>query len=125
MQNGLRQAERLNGCLPDFDLNLTRASGSLRLDPRLAPPNEDQQAPLGPGVLHGDAHELLGQPGKDHLTRKCLRRFHDSLDVQLPNRRNRSRGCGSSFLAQARIALVELLYLTVGAPTVIAVARGA
>ena len=37
---------------------------------------------------------------------------------------NRGRG-GSSFLTQARVTFVELLHLSVGAPTVVAVPRGA
>jgi hypothetical protein len=112
MQRGLGEIRRRNGCLSNDNLDPARASGSLRFDPRLAAPKQDQQTPLGPGILHRDSHELLDQPGKDHLTRKCLRSFHYSLDVQLPDwRANRGRRGGSSSLAQARVAFVELLTL--------------
>ena len=124
MQRGLGKIRRRDGCLSNRNLYPAGAGGGLRFDPKLAVPNQDQQAPFCPGIFHRDSHELLDQLGKNHLTRNRLRRFHDSLDVQLPDRRaNRGRRGGSSFLAQARIPFVELLYFSVGAPTVIAVPR--
>ena len=68
MQRGLREVRRRHGCLSNRNLDPARAGGGLRFDPRLAAPNQDQQAPLGPGILHRDSHQLLDQLGKDHLT---------------------------------------------------------
>ena len=124
MQRGLREVGRRHDCLSNRNLDPALACGGLRFDPRLAVPNQDEQTPLGPGILHRDSHELLDQLGKDHLARKCLRGFHYSLDIQLPDwRANRGRSGGGSLLAQARVAFVELLYFSVGAPTVVAVPR--
>ena len=77
----------MTGVLSNGNLDPARAGGSLRFDPRLAVPNQDQQTPLGPGMLHRDSHELLDQPGQDDLTRKRLRSFNDGLDIQLSDRR--------------------------------------
>src|SRR5580698_6644046 len=121
MQRGLGEIRRRDYCLQNLDLDPGGASGSLCFDPRLATLKEDQQAPLGPGTFHSDSEETLDQPGKDHLTRNRLRRFHDGLDVQLPDWRvNRGRRGESSSLAQARVPFVELPYFSVGAPTVVA-----
>src|SRR5260370_41872257 len=50
--------------------------------------------------------------------------FQSSRDVQMPDwRAKRGRRGGSPFLAEARIAFVELLYFSVGAPMVVAVPR--
>src|SRR5580658_4766151 len=125
MEHGLGEIGRRDGCLPNRNLDLALASGSPRFDPRLAAAKEDEQTPLGPCILYSDSHQLLDELGKDHLTRNRLRRFHYSFDIQLPHRRgNRGRRGGSSLLAQARIAFVELPYLAMGAPTVVAVPRG-
>ena len=48
------------------------AGGGFRLDPQLAAPEEDEQTPLGTGMLHRDSHELLDQLAKDHLDGECL-----------------------------------------------------
>ena len=92
MQCGLGKIGRRNGRLSDHTLDLARASGGFRFDPRLTGPNQDQQTPLCPGMLYRDSHELLDQPGKEHLARKRLRSLHYSLDVQLSDwRANRDR----------------------------------
>ena len=48
MQRGLGQIRRRDGCLANGNLDLARAGGGLRFDPRLAVPNQDQQTPLCP-----------------------------------------------------------------------------
>ena len=124
VEHGLGKVRRRDGCVSNDNLDRALARGGLRFDPRLAAPNQDEQTPLGPCVLHRDSHERLDQLGKDHLRRKCLRRLHYGLDVQLPDwRANRGRRGGSSLLAQARVAFVELLYFSLRAPTVVAIAR--
>ena len=85
MQRGLREVRSCDGSLPNHNLNPTLVRGGLSFDPRLTVPNQDQQTALGPSMLHSDSYELLDQPGVDHFTRKCLRGFHYSLNVQLPN----------------------------------------
>jgi len=91
MQRRLRKVRWRDGFLPNDNLDLARASGSFRFDPRLASPKptlkKDQQAPLGPGILHRDSQEFLDQLGKNHLTRNRLRCFRYSFNVQLPGRR--------------------------------------
>ena len=53
MQRGLRKIRRRDGCLSNRNLDPARAGGGLRFDARLAAPNQDQQAPLGPGMFNG------------------------------------------------------------------------
>ena len=55
MQRGLGEIRRRDGYLSNGHLDPARASGSLGFDPRLAVPNQDQQTPLGPGILHRDS----------------------------------------------------------------------
>src|SRR3984957_16115559 len=117
MQRGLREIRRSNLLLANHQLDPARTSGGFGFYPRLAVPNQDQQTPLGPGVLHRDSHELLDETGEDHLTRKCLRSFNHSRDVELYRWRNRGRGGGSPFVAKVRVEFVELLYFSVGSPT--------
>ena len=112
MQRGLREVRRRDGCLPDRNLDPARSAGRLRFDPRLAAlratPKKDEQSPFGPRILYREPYQLLDQPGKDHLTRNCLRCFHDSLDVQLSyGRVKRGRRGGISSLAQARMAFIR------------------
>ena len=124
MQSGLGKIGRRNGCLSDDNLDLARVSGGFRFDPRLTGPNQDQQTPLGPGMLHRDSHEFLDQPGKEHLARKRLRSFHYGLDIKLSDwRANRDRRGARSLFQQSRVPFVELFYLSVCAPTVVAVPR--
>src|SRR5580693_9488352 len=124
MQRGLGEIRRRDYCLQNLDLDPGGASSSLCFDPRLATLKEDQQAPLGPGTFHGDSEETLDQPGKHHLTRNRLRRFHNGLDIQLPDWRvNRGRRHGSSSLMQARVQPVEMFYFSVGSPASIALPR--
>src|SRR5260370_1935658 len=111
MQRGLGEIGRCDGRLSNGNLDPARASGSLGFDSRLAAPKEDEQTSLGPCILHRDSYQLLDQLGKDHLTRKCLRSFDYSLDIQLRDRlASRGRIGKSSFLAQARVTVVQVLY---------------
>src|SRR3984885_10693125 len=111
MQSGLGEIGRRNGRLSNGNLDPAWAGRSLGFDSRLAAPKQNEQTSLGPRILHRDSYQLLDQPGKDHLTRKCLRSFDYSLDIQLGDRLagggRRRRG---SFLAQARVTFVELLH---------------
>ena len=83
MQRGLRQIGRRRGCLANDDLDLAWARGGLRFDARLTVSNQDQQAPLSPCIFYGDSYQLFDQPGKNHLTRNCLRCFDYGLNVEL------------------------------------------
>ncbi len=83
MQHGLRKIRRRDGCLPNRNLDPARAGGGLRFDPRLAVPNQDQQAPLGPGMFNGRAHECIDQLFLLDLTRYCLRYADDRRQVKL------------------------------------------
>src|SRR5580658_4355904 len=122
MQRGLGEIGRRNGRLSNGNLDAARASGCLGFDSWLATPKQDEQTSLSPGILHRYSYQLLDELGKDHLTRKCLRGFDYSLDIQLRDRlSSRGRRGGSSFLAQARVTFVKLLHLAVGAPTVVAI----
>src|SRR6185312_10528226 len=97
-------------CLSNSNLDPAQASDRLCFDPQPAIRTEDEQAPLAPRMLHCDSHELLNQPGQDHLARKCLRGFDYGLDVQLSHLHvNCGCGSGRSFLSQAREALLKLL----------------
>ena len=98
-----------HGCLPIRDLDPAVSSRGLRLDPHLVATQEDEQTPLGPGMLHRDAHELLDELMENHLAREGLRGLDHGLNVQLPDR---GADCGGSgrgkrFFMQARIAFVE------------------
>src|ERR1700678_4216660 len=118
MQRGLREIRRCNLLLANDQLDPARTSNGFGFYPRLAVSSQDPQTPFRPGMLHRDSHELLDETGEDHLTRKCLRSFNHSLDVELRYRwRNRGRGGGSPFVAKARGEFVELLYFSVGSPT--------
>ena len=87
MQRGLRQIGRPRGLVANGHLDSARNRGRLGFDPRRAVPNQDQQTPLGSGMFHRDAHELLDQSREHDLTRNGLRSSNDRLDVQLFNRR--------------------------------------
>ena len=69
MQRGLGEIRRRDGCLSNGDLDPARSGGGLRFDARLAVPNQDQQAPLGPGMFNGGAHESVDQLFVLDLTR--------------------------------------------------------
>jgi hypothetical protein len=103
MQRRLRKVRRRDSFLPNDNFDFTRARASLCFDPRLAAPQEDQQAPLSARTLHCDSQELLDQRGKDHLTRNRLRNFHYRLNIQLRGRLRNHSGGRSPFLSQARI----------------------
>src|ERR1700722_4519592 len=103
MEDGLREISRCNLLLANDHLDPARTSSGFGFYPRLAIPNQDQQTPLGPGMLHRDSHELLYETGEDHLTRKCLRSFNHSRDDELAYRwHNRGRGGESTLVAKAR-----------------------
>jgi hypothetical protein len=128
MQHGLGEIRRRNGYLSNCNLDPARASSSLRFDPRLAALSQDQQAPVGPGILHRDSQELLDQLVKDHLPRNRLRGLDYSLDVQPPYQRanggSERGGCRlhmQLLRAQQWVLRFELPYLPRGAPTVIAI----
>jgi hypothetical protein len=55
MQCGLREIRRPDSYLSNLNLDPARASGSLRFNPRIASPKEDQQTPLSSGILHRDS----------------------------------------------------------------------
>ena len=68
-------------CLSNGNLDPGRASGSLRFDSGFAAAKRMSRPRPGPGMFHRDSQELLDQPGKDHLARKCLRRCFSPLAV--------------------------------------------
>src|SRR5713226_2594773 len=127
MQRGLREVRLRDGCLPNRNLDPARSTGRLRFDPRLAAlsttPKEDQQTPPGPRILYRESYQLLDQPGKDDLARKCLRDLDHRAQIQKPGRRhNRARRARSRlFVFDVRIQLVKLPYLAIRSPVEIAV----
>jgi hypothetical protein len=48
------------------------ADGGLRFDLRLMTMKQDEQPPLGPGMLDRDSHQLLDQLGENDLARESL-----------------------------------------------------
>ena len=72
MQRGLGEIGRRDGRPAHGDLDTAVDCGGLRLDVRLVAPEEDEQTPFGPRMLHGNSHELLDQLAKDNLARECL-----------------------------------------------------
>ncbi len=68
MQRGLREVRRRDGCLSNDNLDLALANRGLRFDPGFAAPNQHQQTPLGPSMLHRYSYQLLDELGEDHLT---------------------------------------------------------
>src|SRR5260221_7557716 len=107
------------------DLYPAAAGRRLRLDPQLVAAEKDQQAPLGPRMLDRDPHERLDELAEFDLARNHLRGLDYRPDVQLPDGRadRRDRRRPSRFLAQPRVALVELPQLAERAPAVVAVPR--
>src|SRR5580698_8589661 len=84
---------------------------------------QQQQGPLGTGMLDGRAHKRVGQPIKNNLARDGLRHLNHGREVEvLDGRRDRARRSGRRPLrSEARIRLVKLPYLAVSSPAEIAV----
>src|SRR5580658_3057781 len=101
----------------EYTLSLKASSRStFCCDPGLVVPNQDQQAPLCPGMLDCNSHELLDQPWQDDLTRKCLRSFHYSLDVEMSGKRANRRQRSRFSLPTQAVQFAELLYFSVSSP---------
>src|SRR4030088_3189248 len=103
------------------------AAAGLRFgsDPWLIAREQDEQATLGAGMLDRDPQQRLDELTEDDLAGHRLRSLDHRPDIQLldggADRRRRQRR--RRFLAQPRVALVELLHFAECPPACKATAR--
>ena len=124
MQRGLRKVRRRDGCLSNRNLNPARAGGgsaSIRSSPPRIRISKPRSAPAFSTAIRTSFSISVGRTisleiACDAFTTVSTSNCPTGGPIA-------ARSGGSSFLAQARIAFVELLYLSVGAPTVVAVPR--
>src|SRR5258708_14913968 len=101
------------------------AGRRFRRDPWLVARKQDEQATLGAGMLDRDPQQRLDELTEDDLAGPRLRSLDHRPDIQLldgcADRRRLQRR--RRFLAQPRVALVELLHLAECPPARKAAAR--
>jgi hypothetical protein len=124
MQRRLRKVRRRDGFLPNDNLDLARASSSLCFDPRLATPKQDQQAPLSTAFSRAIRTRFLISAGRAISLEIAYDAFATvSTSNCLTGGSIVPEGAGVRPSRRARVPFFELLYFSVGAPTVVAVPR--
>ena len=123
MDDRLGQGGRGDGLVSQTHDDGGAACRRFRLHPLLRAPGNDQNTPVGAGMLDGRAHERVDQFLQNDLARDCLRHLDDRCEIQVLDRCHDRAGRTRDplFLPQVWMQLIELAHLPVGSPAQIAV----
>ena len=117
--NGLGKLGRGDGYLAETDRHRAVAGFALRANQELAPSRQEQQPTFRTGVFDRRAQHGVDELFEHDLARDGLRDLQHGRELQ-PLDRLADRGArvgGRFFLPQARVPLVQLPHLAIGAPS--------
>src|SRR5215472_13575972 len=121
----LRQRGHYVDAVSQLHDHILSTSDGFPVDPQLFASRCNQETSLRAGVFERRAHEPVDQLLQNHLARECLRGPNHRCEIEMLDWRfDRARWPRRALiLAQPRIQLIELPYLSVGAPSQIAPPR--